>query len=433
MEIEDVCVEMVEQSDDVPELEPCGQNSCEISTDTAPPANVSEAPPANVSEDSQDNIGELSQDTINDILSQAYKDTPVECNKAPQANTPSMADLREKYGFKEPNQDDEEEQEYLTPYESTVIYMDDQYFEVTAAAVASRAQRVPMIQNADRDAIIDIIGYLTPKLTIMGSYFSREQIQQFFARGFQHVNIFMYNNTEAAKYLDKNPEGPMEPFHKNVHLFGLEELYDVLSITGGMINMIIMEKMTMIRFPGYNNPNMNHNDCLNLQVGIQSTGRPFGDVISEIISSWKGFEIENEYTLRGKILLELKKQIVTDRINKCGNPITITEPTDNESKSYLACAVPCTEFVTEVKLAIPKHKDKTGANYQVGILYRFEIKLIDEKPVNGYWIGMSSMQGSGINVYSLLKYFLKENIIGSENDASGWMPSTSIHKILPFL
>jgi hypothetical protein len=48
-----------------------------------------------------------------------------------------------------------------------------------------------------------------------------------------------------------------------------------------------------------------------LKIGIESTGRPFGEVVAEIVASYKGAGLEEELTLTGKGLANYKAQLLT--------------------------------------------------------------------------------------------------------------------------
>lgn len=359
--------------------------------------------------------------------------SPVTCEDNPDALHTSVVDSADNIPVEQKLGPSEDGKVYITPFDSTIIYLDNQYFEVTAAVLSHKAQLIPMMPGSNRDVVIDLIQYLTPTVIIMGGYFSREQVARLFERGFQTVYIFMYNSDDKNRY-SNNVDGVSQPFDRRVHFFGLDELYATMHIEPGMGPLMVMEKMILARFPEYKSVNITRADAEALKVGIQSTGLPFDQVVARMAYSWKGYELEQELSLRGKVLGEFRKQIAEDRADRCGIPVIV----NMGDKSYLGCAVPTTEFITEMKKAIPGRKNKDGDVYQLSVLYRPEQRTVkegaSETKVNGYYLGMSSAPDSNINVCTLLRSICgDDNAGGSELDAGGWAPVAKVHELLPFL
>jgi hypothetical protein len=301
--------------------------------------------------------------------------------------------------------------------------MEERYFEATAAVLAQQAQLVPLYSYSDLNSVKDVIRYLTPQLTIMGGYFSQEQLSELLQLGFKEIYVFVYNDEELSKYATKVDE-TWETFNKNVILFDLSLIYETLDITPGLAASMMMEKVMCFRFQSVKPEGFTKDDAIAFVNGVKSTGKTFSEVVSEIAYSWKGFEMEEEMTLRGKIIGRYRKQIARDRVAKCGTALTIS----HNGKNYSACAVPTTEFVREVKQTIPCKE------YQIGVIYRYEPKVIDEKQVGGYYLGFSSAPNSGINVKDVLVGLIgEESVVGIENDSAGWAPTKTVYNILTFL
>ena len=141
--------------------------------------------------------------------------------------------------------------------------------------------------------------------------------------------------------------------------------------------------------------------------------------------------MEEEYTMRGRVMGDFWRQIADIRVACCSAPVTLSGV---ESDTYIGCAVPVTEFATEVKNAILATKTKDGAAHQIGVLYRYEPRANGETLEHGYYLGFCSAQNSDIDVCQLLQSLVgAENARGTKHDVSGWAPNKKVYEILPFL
>lgn len=239
-----------------------------------------------------------------------------------------------------------------TPHPSTVVFRDDQYWESTIAALAPEtAQQVGLPTGASPDEAATI-EFISPRLVLLCSDITADGARAIARRGFQSVYGFMYTNAQHEKWLATieaaaaaEKEEPtirelsaadleaatvtMPPpvvtaateyitiGQTRFYSFGVEEVYDVVGITSSMLATLLVEKITQIRFPGYRSP-ISRSDAAGLFAGIQSTGRPFNEVIHEIIDGFRGFALEEELTTRGKIIGGYRRQVAADLVDLCG-------------------------------------------------------------------------------------------------------------------
>lgn len=199
--------------------------------------------------------------------------------------------MNQKYGFVDG--------EYITPYLTTVVHS-NKYFEICAAQVVPHAQIVPLPQMPDLDAVPLAIEYISPQLILFGRTFTRDHVKRFLARGFQTVFIFMYSREDYEFYADPKDETSGTVFSPSVTLFGVENFYDYVK-PDGVLPAFVMEKILNARFPDACTES-EHKRGIDLVNGIYSTRREFGEVIDEILHSWKGFDMEQDMSARGRLL-----------------------------------------------------------------------------------------------------------------------------------
>ena len=334
--------------------------------------------------------------------------------------------------------------EYLTPYPVTVIYKMDNYFETTIANVVSNAQRIPFGESSDLNLISDSIEYLTPLLLVMGDYLSREQVMKLLQKGYPDVRIFCRESNDSAdKYKPgckqctvdmSNPEAEQyvyceqcSAFSKYVTVFGLEQLYQNVKIDG-MLSVVLVEKMTYCEFPNFYEDKSKRNSATNelitakssknLKQGIISTKRNFGEVVSEMVLSWKGFEMESNYTMRGELIETLHAEIVLNRVKKYGR----TSMIKMNDVEYSVFSVPTTELL-EVTREYLTQNNKSD----LFIMYR---PVADD--LHGYELYLSSTK---IDIDQFLQTYLLDAkyVAKTSTSALTRCDNKTMYEMLPYL
>lgn len=254
-----------------------------------------------------------------------------------------------------------------TPYTTTIVFRDDNFFEATVATLAdshseTAIQTIGLPAGASPDEVA-YIEHISPKLIILpGRNLSTDAMAAVAKRGFQSVYCFMYSQDDyrawrqslvdagavlldtvtvddaadkddaaadetgsAAASTDDNTPADEDIFSPEATIaatrfysFGVDNIYEVGGIEPSMLSSIVLEKMIMMKFPGYQSPGISRADANNLYAGIQSTGRTFNDVIEEMCNSFRGFQLEEELTLRGKIIGSYRRQIASDLVDVSG-------------------------------------------------------------------------------------------------------------------
>lgn len=318
------------------------------------------------------------------------------------------------------------QREHLTPYYTTVVYSDGQYFEAAVAGCCRSSQSIVMGANPDYDQLANVTEYMSPEVILFGEYLSREQIMKFFERGFQRVKIFLYSGEDGSKYADDDAV-----FDKRVTLFNLDSFYENVPVEQSLAASVILEKLMCLRFPDYacdTKLGLTSEAGEFLKKGILSTGQDFERVVRKVVSSWKGMEQEHELSLIGKILTQHAKKVVLARHSTAGVDIEFT----HEEVPLTMRAVSAPEYINEVRSLLSEIKTADGANYHAVVGYRFERRSDNGLPVNGYLVSVGTT--GYVNATRLLKQMLaSETVIGDDKSASGWATNETVHKVLTFL
>ena len=231
-----------------------------------------------------------------------------------------------------------------------------------------------------------------------------------------------------------------------------------------------MEKITCANFSDYKptvvNEGVNTVSGRHLCIGINHTGQPFGQVILEIASSLKGFEMDVEYTMSGKATCDIYERLARNRIY--GAHIYDVELKDPFGKSESLvkkrlAVIPAPDLAGEIANLLPAHPKIVKSEVDIGVIYAFnlqqvaktdeqvassetvesessetvssdsDLKKTDESKEStfapGFNILLTSVGKEHTNVFELLKS-LGGQPNGHSGTATAWLPLEAAKQIL---
>jgi hypothetical protein len=262
--------------------------------------------------------------------------------------------------------------EYVTKWQTTIIYHEDSVFETSVAFLAARAQIIPISSITDFAAVADSCEHPSPEVFIFGDEFSTDDLLTFFARGFQIIHIFTYNDNQAKKYQKElstdeivdtmniikatsdivaggsaevharddnvtDAEGgvaetdgapvetdgaPVEtdvtmiPFDERTTTFTIDTLYEHIIILEGMMPMFALEHVICAEFPNYQSaiPKITHVDGRNLLRYLRAMKKSIGPTLLTLASSFRGFDEVSSMVIKGQAMFESREIMANQRI-----------------------------------------------------------------------------------------------------------------------
>lgn len=361
----------------------------------------------------------------------------------------NVVETQEKYG---PN----DKGEYISPYQTTIFYNPASTFETSAAFLAKQAQLIPVFETSDFSMAADVPEYISPDVVVFSDKFTDELLQKFLARGFETVHVF----DKTAEPTD----GYFDPRSKIVK-FGPYNLRDHIGFIRGMLPIYIMEKITCANFSDYKSTIIN--DGVNalagryLCVGVNHSGQPFGKVILEIASSLKGFELDAEYTMSGKMTCEIYERLARNRIYSAHvYDVELKDPFNDSMIKKRLATIPAPDLAGEIANLLPAHPKIVKTEADIGVIYAFHLSelktsldhvssgekesIIDKEPdsdadadekettskfVPGFNVLLVSVGKEHTNVFELLKS-LGGHPQGTNGTATAWLPLDSAKRLL---
>lgn len=338
----------------------------------------------------------------------------------------------------------------------TVLFHKNNLFESAAAALTD-AFPIPIIDVADYDTVIDMIEYVTDAVIIMGSFLSIEQLRKLVSKGFKEVIAF--GEYTFSKDTDED---------KKIFTFDIDNIYVAMDVNVNGLSLIILECAIATTFPDYKIEMTTKSHAAAFRCGLESYNKDFYDQIREMSSSIKGFEAFEKIVARGAAIVDIRREIINERMkyvksfelvmNNVGSADQSTETPSSDSvdttdtpssdsvdttdtpTKYIVSAIHATELIKETARNICLHKTKTNETVDVGIVYRFEPRIVkssEDKPgdlKSGYFLNLITKKGTDARK-------ILEQLIGIENldepvaltFATGWAPVETVHKFMQFL
>ena len=285
--------------------------------------------------------------------------------------------------------------EYITPYQMTIVYHDDDPFELAVATLSSRAQLIPILREStlptslpnsgggpaeqrggtaeqrggtiDYLTIADSCAYLTPEVLIFGTALPREALQKFFDRGFQFIHILVPNEDAARKYMNpvqhetdqtaptaspsSTPTSRWEYFCENIVTFGIDTLYEHVTLIEGLATMVALEHVILGMFPKYTsfNAKISTDDGRCFLRYIRDTKKDLRKTLLTLVSSSRGFETIEHMVISGRAMGEECEILASRRLEQS---ITYTIPLTDANKKFvraeaLVSAVPSSSLMSD--------------------------------------------------------------------------------------
>lgn len=268
------------------------------------------------------------------------------------AESSNAAESNEEQTAAEPAPTSEPPKIYTTPFNRTILYRVGDEFGQTAAFVSSRAQPVPIIDPASVDEAVNTLPYISPYLVVMDDFCTEEQLKSYLKLGFKNVLVF---DRSAGVMTGDHP----------IERFGLDAIYDVLNV-GGMEAVLILESIICGKFKDYKSEFLAADRAKWLRQGLFSCV-DYIDTIMNITNSWNGFQIIEDMICRGKVLHDIKKDVVNERVSR----FTVHCDVKHGESTYHIAALYVDDFVKQTRKALRNVKHN-GDKCDFYVLYRYE-------------------------------------------------------------
>lgn len=362
--------------------------------------------------------------------------------------------------------------EYLTPYQTTVIYHTNSVFESAVAVLSDRAQLIPLTgSEIDWDNLFAVADHPSPEVLIFGTELSRENLLKFFDRGFQLIHVFSYDLTNCP-YFDKNidktedndkTEGNLlpVPFDPRVVPFGIETLYDHLCLVAGLTPFYLLEYIACVEFPKYKSivsENINRTTGRHLLRAMEFSdgeSKDFGIKLLQLCATANGFDKIEQLIVLGRSIAEVNEHNANKRLN---NGIFFeleydtsakreTEPKVEDvssvsadlatTKKYSVYAVGGTDLLNEMLNLAPMHPKIVKAGTNFVMFYSLEPHTVDNNTYPGWRVVLVSLNGAP-NATSVLKSLLHGASpvgapVGTHGIGSAWVATGDAKKLLSFI
>lgn len=350
--------------------------------------------------------------------------------------------------------------EYLTPYQTTVIYHTNSVFESAVAVLSDRAQMIPITgAEIDWENLFAVPDHPSPEVLVFGTELSRENMLKFFARGFQLIHVFYAsdhaNDLENCPYFDKDENAEPVPFDPRVAPFGIETLYDHLYLVAGLTPLYLLEYIACAEFPKYKsiiNNDINYttgNHLLRAMKFAAWQTEDFGVKLLQLCATANGFDKVAQLIGRGQTIADINEHKANERLNnglffelEYDKNGTTAKAVTNERvedvtdlKKYSVYAVSGTDVINEMLNLAPVHPKivKAGANFVM--FYSLEPHTVDNNTYPGWRVILIGINGAP-NATEVLKSFLPASgvaAIGTHGIGSAWVATGDAKKLMPFI
>lgn len=308
--------------------------------------------------------------------------------------------------------------EYITPYQTTVIYHENSIFELAVATLADKAQLVPLGDNVDLDAVVSTCEHPSPEVLVFGTGFSRSQLEGFFDRGFQFIHLFA-RDVESAKHKYYDDDAPFDP---RVVVFGVDTLHEHVMLIGGASSIYALEHVICASFPTYKstlNEDINANGKYFL-LGLEE--HRIGEKLFQIGSSFSGMNTVDAVVTKGKAIHNVRETLANQRILGAAFA-KISVGGETKSAMYLDPSGVKNELLN----LIPAHPRCKSVD--VVVFHSYEPRVLDDVTTWGARIVFVSL--SGLNALESLREYTSEPV-GTHGIASAWLSMSLLFKLLNF-
>jgi len=252
----------------------------------------------------EDNITELAKSilSIPREVSDDLAETADDNIGSPPSDEPI---IEEPAVCKEPVYGPTDDGEYLTPYQTTVVYNPESLFETTLAGLTNRAQRVPLSTGCTN--VVELCEHISPEVLVFNDLLSIAEIGKFFERGFQVVHVFNTTNSPGLECEDTR-----------IAQFDVSTMYDHLCLAPGMAQYIVVELMTCLEFPDYKSnlgsSSANATRGRNFARGLKLNTRDTCNYLFEMSDSPMGFDRIEALISAGETVYKVGQTIADERL-----------------------------------------------------------------------------------------------------------------------
>lgn len=245
-----------------------------------------------------------------------------------------------------------------TPFESTIFFHEGKFHERVIAALAYRAQTIP-IDSADMAALATAPEHISP-LVFVFAELPESIIRDMLARGFQQVYILSTSdasNTEliASDTTDDSPASdssiiPNDSPNIPSDIFGVTrftwaDIHSYMKFIPGLLSLRVVEMMLMSAIPNYKSmiDDLRADDGQNLYDGLMSLNIPLETSLRTMCNTYLGFDQCVAMISRGKTLRDHRAYIARLRFEQA---IIIKHDLgkNNAGESYLVGLVAAPDF-----------------------------------------------------------------------------------------
>lgn len=296
--------------------------------------------------------------------------------------------------------------EYLTPYQTTVIYDPNDTFATAVAFLSNRAQLVPLTLTPTDVQIAALCEYVTPEVLVLTSL-SDECLVAFIERGFQFIHILELA-TDPTRV-----QNPLLSYDKLVR-FTIDDLFDHLILVPGLCASHLLEYIICAVYPMYKSNFLQSAATKGKQLlaALEFSGEHLGKSLLQLCSSPRGFDDLATLITKGE-MLSLVREKDTAYATKHGVYFKL------DVYQYFAVNSLQTD---------PECSESTDYVLQ----YAFESHLVEDSNFMGWRLILNRRHEFDPSaIKQLLQY--SEHTTGNDNVATCWLSTTLSKELMPFI
>lgn len=243
---------------------------------------------------------------------------------------------------------------YTTPYQTSIVYNTESFFETTVAFLSDRAQLVNTIP-----ALL-AVEHISPEVLLFGDKPSAAVIASIHDRGFQIIHHFVADAAPVASDAE-NPE--------KFVTFGLNTIHDHLALKQGFTAVYLLEYVMLAIFPQY--AGVINDDAIDANAGrclikaICDIQAAPGVTIARLGSSPRCVDEILTLVTKGRTMREIAERKSAARL---------TGGVTFNAHGVLIYAAPIGDFVDELVVLSARHPNVIASGAHIVILYGIENK-----------------------------------------------------------
>lgn len=295
-------------------------------------------------------------------------------------------------------------QEYLTPYQTTIVFNPNSVFETAVSMLVAKAQ--PIISTGDNfEEIMKSCEHPSPSIVIFDKL-NDEDTTTIFSNGFQ--SIIVISNDDSVKSADSR-----------VTIISIDEIYDHLIFDNTTLSMFILDLILTDVFPQYKS-NFDEITPTDAKCFMSVISDNVVDIIMRLLANnYKAFDRIRSMIADARTCISIQEQLATIIANK-----GVLYDLSGVSIYAVQTNVLINDVIDAIKKLSPDVK------FTIALIYYFEAQKINDTAYCGWNVTVASMGDSNAKEFLL---GFSEHSSGDNNIAKVWMPILDAKKILPFI